>query len=283
MSTFFRAGVIAVFIALAASTLSSAEILPSAVQSAIKRYKFSRNDVAIYIKQTGKNRVVASLNIDKEMLPASVIKVYSTYAALLELGYDYRWPTKFYSTGKLKNGILYGDLVVKGFGDPTLRTADIAPIVSALKAKGIRKIEGNIIWFNGYKFKFWLSRPIEGKIKTITIKRDNVGDFYICVAIEKEYQKFNITSGKIVGIDFGLKTFLTLSDGKQINSPRYYLNYLKELRKLQKKLSKKIQNSNNYKQAKRKIAKLYQKVVNSRKDFFLPPKVGMTGGTFYGN
>jgi putative transposase len=130
------------------------------------------------------------------------------------------------------------------------------------------KIEGNIIWLNGYKFKFWLSRAIEGKIKTITIKRDNVGDFYICVAIEKEYQKFNITSGKIVGIDFGLKTFLTLSDGKQINSPRYYLNYLKELRKLQKKLSKKIQNSNNYKQAKRKVAKLYQKVVNSRKDFF---------------
>jgi putative transposase len=130
------------------------------------------------------------------------------------------------------------------------------------------KIENNIIWLNGYKFKFWLSRAIEGKIKTITIKRDNVGDFYICVAIEKEYQKFNITSGKIVGIDFGLKTFLTLSDGKQINSPRYYLNYLKELRKLQKKLSKKIQNSNNYKQAKRKVAKLYQKVVNSRKDFF---------------
>ena len=35
------------------------------------------------------------------------------------------------------------------------------------------KIENNIIWLNGYKFKFWLSRPIDGKIKTITIKRDN--------------------------------------------------------------------------------------------------------------
>ena len=46
------------------------------------------------------------------------------------------------------------------------------------------------------------------------------------------------------------------------------LNYLKELRKLQKRLSKKIKNSNNYKQAKRKVAKLYQKIVNNRKDFF---------------
>jgi putative transposase len=81
------------------------------------------------------------------------------------------------------------------------------------------KVKDNIISLNGYKFKFWSSKKIDGKIKTITIKRDNVGDFWICVAIKKEYQKLNTTSDKIVSINFGLKTFLTLSDGIKINSP----------------------------------------------------------------
>lgn len=130
------------------------------------------------------------------------------------------------------------------------------------------KIENNIIWLNGYKFKFWLSRPIEGNIKTITIKRDNVGDYWICVAIEKEYQKISATSGKIVGIDFGLKTFLTLSEGTKIKALRHYLKYLNELKKLHKKFSKKKKNSKNFKFAKKKLAKLYRKVVNSRRDFF---------------
>ena len=130
------------------------------------------------------------------------------------------------------------------------------------------KIEENIIWLNGYKFKFWFSRSIDGKIKTITIKRDNVGDYWICVAIEKEYQKISATSGKIVGIDFGLKTFLTLSDGTQIQAPRHYLKDLKQVRKLHKRLSKKIKGSNNYKSAKKRLAKLYRKIANSRRDFF---------------
>jgi len=87
-------------------------------------------------------------------------------------------------------------------------------------------------------------------------------------AIEKEYQKISAATGKIVGIDFGLKTFLTLSDGTKIKAPRHYLNSLKELKKLQRKLSKKVETSNKYKKAKRKLAKLHQKVVNSRRDFF---------------
>jgi len=150
MSTFFRIGVMVLFAAIITPSLAFAEILPSAIKSALNRHKFNRNNVAIYIKETGKNRIVASMNIDKEMLPASVIKVYSAYAILLELGYNYRWPTKFYTTGKLQNGVLYGDVVVKGFGDPTLKTSDLPRIVSALKARGIRKIKGNIIIDRSY-------------------------------------------------------------------------------------------------------------------------------------
>jgi len=130
------------------------------------------------------------------------------------------------------------------------------------------KIDGNVIYLNGYKYKFWLSRPIIGKIKTITVKRDNIGDFYICISLEQEEIAKDTTSGKIVGIDFGLKTFLSLSDATQIEAPRYYLAYLKKLKKLQRGLSKKQKNSNNYKKAKRRLAKLHIKVANTRRDYF---------------
>ncbi|GAB0173892.1 hypothetical protein NHP164001_19140 [Helicobacter trogontum] len=72
------------------------------------------------------------------------------------------------------------------------------------------------------------------KIKTITIKRDNLGSFYICVSLEIK-DKNRITTGKSVGIDFGLKTFLTLSDNTAINSPLIYLKSLKELKAKQRK------------------------------------------------
>ena len=67
------------------------------------------------------------------------------------------------------------------------------------------KIKDNIIILNNRKYKFWLSRAIIGKIKTITVKRDNIEDYYICIVLEQEETNKNTTSGKIVGIDFGLK------------------------------------------------------------------------------
>jgi D-alanyl-D-alanine carboxypeptidase/D-alanyl-D-alanine-endopeptidase (penicillin-binding protein 4) len=120
--------------------------LPGAINEEIRKSRIPQKDISIYIKETGKNgRVIASLNADTARTPASVIKVLSTYASVLKLGFDYRWPTKFYTTGKLKNGILHGDLFVKGFGDPTLNAEDLEEIVADIRAKGIRQIRGNIV------------------------------------------------------------------------------------------------------------------------------------------
>jgi len=120
--------------------------LPSGINQIISKSGIPKKDISIYIKEAGKSsRVVASLNADKARTPASVIKILSTYAAVLKLGFDYRWPTKFYRTGKIKNGVLYGDLLVKGFGDPTLSDKDLPGITAKIKAKGIRKITGNIV------------------------------------------------------------------------------------------------------------------------------------------
>ena len=120
--------------------------LPAGINSIINKSGIPKNDISIYIKEAGNGgRELASLNASKIRTPASVVKVMTTYAAVLKLGFDYRWPTQFYTVGKLKNGVLKGDLVVKGFGDPTLSTRDLKSIVANIKAKGIKKITGNIV------------------------------------------------------------------------------------------------------------------------------------------
>ncbi len=125
--------------------------LPQGIETAIKRSGIPKNDLSIYIKEAGRsNHVVASLNAAKTRTPASVIKVLSTYAAVLELGFDYRFPTQVYRSGRMKNGILHGDLVVKGFGDPTLDWEDVEAIAAQIRAKGIRKITGNIVIDRSY-------------------------------------------------------------------------------------------------------------------------------------
>ncbi|MCD6212168.1 MAG: D-alanyl-D-alanine carboxypeptidase/D-alanyl-D-alanine-endopeptidase [Sulfurovum sp.] len=125
--------------------------LPAGINRIVNKSGIPKNDISIYIKEAGNGgRELASLNASKTRTPASVIKVLPIYAATLKLGFDYRWPTQFYTVGSLKNGVLKGDLVVKGFGDPTLSTRDLKSIVSTIKAKGIKKITGNIVIDRSY-------------------------------------------------------------------------------------------------------------------------------------
>lgn len=125
--------------------------LPAGINNIINKSGIPKNDISVYIKEVGEGgRELASLNASKTRTPASVIKVLPTYAAALKLGFDYRWPTQFYTVGALKNGVLKGDLIVKGFGDPTLASRDLKSIVANIKAKGIKKVTGNIVIDRSY-------------------------------------------------------------------------------------------------------------------------------------
>ncbi len=82
---------------------------------------------------------------------------------------------------------------------------------------GWKLLDGNRIKLGKRFFRFYKSREIEGRIKTVTIKRDPIGDLYLCFVVETpKIDKIEITTGKMAGFDFGLKTFLTLSDGSKI-------------------------------------------------------------------
>lgn len=125
--------------------------MPAGIEAQLRKSGLDRKDVSIYIKEAGKDgRMVASHRETQSRVPASVIKVLSTYASLLKLGFDYRWPTQFYMNGVLRNGVLNGDLVVKGYGDPTLSDKDMGSIVQRIREQGIKKITGNIVIDRSY-------------------------------------------------------------------------------------------------------------------------------------
>ena len=76
-----------------------------------------------------------------------------------------------------------------------------------------------------------------------------------------------IDENKAVGIDLGIKTFATLSDGQEIQNPKNLKNVMKKLKRLQRQLSKKAKGSNNREKTKKKLAIQYEKVTNRRNDF----------------
>lgn len=131
------------------------------------------------------------------------------------------------------------------------------------------KIQDSTIWLNGYEFKFYKSREIDGTIKTITVKRDSLGHFYICVSLETKTNSNKPMTGKSAGFDFGLKTFLTSDENSnmQIEMPRYYLEEITKLKRLGRNLSKKKRGSNSRKRAKKQLARLHLKIERQRKDF----------------
>ncbi len=111
-----------------------------------------------------------------------------------------------------------------------------------------------------------LHRPVEGKIKGVIVKRERSGRWYAIVQVENNAKQLPPT-GKTVGIDVGIRHFLTDSDGRHVENPRFYERTLKSIKILQKNLSRKQKGSKNREKARIRLAKAYEKLVNQRNDF----------------
>jgi len=113
----------------------------------------------------------------------------------------------------------------------------------------------------------WIKhRPLEGKPKSITISQDG-NNWYCSVLCEYEIKEQQKKVNDIVGIDVGLKNFLTLSDKTVINNPKHLKKYEKKLAKEQRKLSKKQRGSINRFKQRMKVRKIHTKIKNIRQDF----------------
>jgi putative transposase len=116
--------------------------------------------------------------------------------------------------------------------------------------------------------KIVLDRMFNGIIKTCTVSKTPTDKYYISVLVDDNKQLPQTVIGdKYIGIDLGIKTFVTFSDGTKIDNPKFLDQSLNKLKSLQKLLSKKTKGSNNYKKLKLKIAILHEKICNRRDNF----------------
>lgn len=110
-------------------------------------------------------------------------------------------------------------------------------------------------------------RIIKGKIKTLTIERTPTNKWFAIFSCEVYNNSKKRLSNEEVGIDVGLTNFATLSDGSEIDNPRYLKSSLEKLRLKSRQLSKKKKGSSNRFKSRLRLARLYEKVSNQRLDF----------------
>jgi putative transposase len=116
--------------------------------------------------------------------------------------------------------------------------------------------------------KINLHRPVQGTIKTCTIKRE--GDcWYVCFSceIEKRQEKHTPYTDEVVGIDLGLYHFAALSTGDTLDNPRHYRKAEQKIGVIQQEVARKKRRSNRRKKAVKRLSKAYRKVRNQRQDF----------------
>ena len=146
-----------------------------------------------------------------------------------------------------------------------------------LKQAGWKLLKSNIIEINKQKYKYFKSRDIDGKVKTVTIKRDALGDIYLYFSCETNENEVLTRTGESVGFDFGLKIFLTGSERKNIISPLFFKQNAKLIVKANRNLSRKQKASNNRQKARLNLARLHKKVTNMRRDFHWKTAQYLTG------
>lgn len=129
------------------------------------------------------------------------------------------------------------------------------------------KAENNTVTIDGIKYKFVKHREMNGQIKTLTVKRDTVGRLWLVFSVLENMVIPETCTGKSGGFDFGLKTFLTDDEGRVHSSPLFYAQSINKMRRLNRQFSRKVEGSQNYKQARRELAKHSDDVANHRRDY----------------
>ena len=114
--------------------------------------------------------------------------------------------------------------------------------------------------------KIKLHRSIKDQVKTLTVRRDRLGNWYACFSCEVESSPLP-PSPKVVGVDVGLKHFATLSTGEHIPNPHFFRKDEKALAKAQRKLSQCAKGTPEHCKRKKVIQHIHQRIANRRKDF----------------
>ena len=155
----------------------------------------------------------------------------------------------------------------KRWGRPRFKPRQKYKSFTLLQA-GWQLLEGNHIRIGTRIYRYFKSREILGNPKRCTVKRDAVGDVYICVTTDHEDPDLNrAMTGKIAGFDFGLKRYLTGHNGHDVESPQFFKRSLNAIKHASRKHSTKRKGSKNRQRARLNLARKHRIIEHQRSDF----------------
>lgn len=171
----------------------------------------------------------------------------------------------------------YQSFFKQGTGFPKFKKKGVRDSYTTNNQKGTVAVTGNSVKLPKIgHIKAVVDRPIVGLIKSATISKTATDKYYASLLVETVVEPLPKTNSNI-GIDLGLTDFITLSDSTKVANPKFLSKLEQKLAREQKILSKrrqvakskgrKLSESSNYQKQKLKVAKIYEKIINTRKDF----------------
>ena len=125
--------------------ITSKAVFQARVKRAVKRQCARPGLLGLYIRSVSTAQTLYSHKAAARRIPASNVKLFTAAAALARLGPDYRFATDFYAKGKVRDGVVRGDLYLKGYGDPLFVHEKMRDLVRRLKLRGVRRITGVLV------------------------------------------------------------------------------------------------------------------------------------------
>ncbi len=184
-----------------AEQLIGESISTSKIDSLLNNKLLDAASVGIKVVNLTKNETVFEKNSNKLFRPASNMKLITTGAAIELLPADFHFKTELITDGDIVDSILYGNLYLKGYGDPLLRIGDLDSLINYLITKNIKRINGNLIgdvsyFDDNYWGKGWMwddePEPFAAFITPLTINGNSVKIFVSPVAKIGEKVKVKI-------------------------------------------------------------------------------------------
>ncbi len=158
--------------------------------------------------------------------------------------------------------------IARRVGPPTFRKVRNAKSFTLSQA-GWKLLEGNRLKIGSTIYRYAKSREIDGTIKTVTIKRDPLGDLYVYFSclLDAQPPKVKAMTGHSAGFDFGLTTYLTGSDGTAFQAPQPLKQSLNALAQANRRVSSTKKGSRHRTQALRHLARVHKRIANQRQAF----------------
>ncbi len=145
-------GTAAAMASSAASPSGTAPSLPSEVHQALRQAQLPASALSVWVAPVPAAPLAATASrpmlahqADAMMNPASVIKLITTWAGLQLLGPEHTWTNRVWRTGPVQDGVLHGDLVLQGSGDPKLVLERLRELMQQIRAAGVREIRGDVV------------------------------------------------------------------------------------------------------------------------------------------